>query len=150
MLARDQFHLGVVVADIPSAQGRWSGLLAYEWGMEVESTVSVQLPSGEAEISLRLCYSATTPRIELVRQVPGTLWMPADNGGVHHLGYWSDDLVADGLALEAQGFHHEASGLGDGQEPMWSYHRHPVGWRIELVSRALETAMAALWDPSPQ
>ncbi|MDA8043868.1 MAG: VOC family protein [Actinomycetota bacterium] len=147
MKAADQFHLGIVVDDIAESQARLTGLLGYEWGMTIESPVPVELPSGPVELTLRLSYSVTEPRLELVQEVADTLWTPARNGGVHHLGFWSEDLAADGAELVGSGFEHEASGLGGPDGPMWSYFRHPAGTRIELVSRALLPVMGALWTP---
>jgi hypothetical protein len=74
--------------------------------------------------------------------------MPAGGSagsGIHHLGYWSDDVAADSAALEEAGYAHEGSGVGLDGSPAWSYHRSPTGPRIELVSRALEPFMATMW-----
>lgn len=62
------------------------------------------------------------------------MWQPS-NSGVHHLGYWSDDVAADSAALVAQGYEMEITGPGPDGVPMWAYHRHPTGPRIELVTR---------------
>ena len=56
------------------------------------SDVDAAEPSGDVELDLRFAYSATEPRLEIIRSVPGSLWVPAPGSGIHHLGYWSDDV----------------------------------------------------------
>jgi len=53
------------------------------------------LPDGEATLDLVFTYSKTEPRVEVIQSMPGTLWVPAEDSGIHHLGYWSDDVAAD-------------------------------------------------------
>lgn len=145
--AADQYHVGIVVEDLDSAKAQLSDLFGYLWGPEVASDVTVRLAAETVELNLRLAYSVSEPRVELVQQLPGTLWEPAAGSGVHHLGYWSDDVGADGARLEAAGFAHEASGVAPDGSPVWAYHRSASGPRIELVSRALQPLLASLWAP---
>ena len=55
--------------------------------------------------------------------------------GVHHLGYWSDDLEADLATLEANGLACEVKSYNpDGSgKLLWAYTKGPTGLRIELV-----------------
>lgn len=41
--------------------------------------------------------------VEIIQSVPGTLWKPVAGSGIHHLGYWSDDVAADSAELAADG-----------------------------------------------
>jgi len=77
--------------------------------------------------------------MEVIQAVAGTLWMPAAGSGIHHLGYWSDDVAADSAALEAQGYALEAAGQ------VWAYHRSPAGPRIELVNRVVQPMLEQYW-----
>ena len=81
----------------------------------------------------------SSPRLEIIQAVPGTLWEPAAGSGIHHLGYWSDDVAADSAALEERGYALEAAGQ------VWAYHRNPAGPRIELVNRVVQPGMEAYW-----
>lgn len=110
---------------------------------------TVRLPDGEAEIDLRFTYSRTTPRLEVIRTVPGTPWTPAAGSGVHHLGYWSDDVAADSARLSARGYVNEVSGIRPDGSLYWAYHRSPDGPRIELVSREVEPGLRAHWEAGP-
>jgi hypothetical protein len=146
MRAADQFHTGVVVEDLESALVELTELFGYEWCDEVRVEQPVQLPTGAATVEFQFRYSRSTPRLEVIQQQPGTLWMPAAGSGIHHLGYWSDDVAADGAALERAGYALEAAGAGPPGSRSWAYHRSPAGPRIELVSRSLEPFMAVMWS----
>jgi hypothetical protein len=145
--ADDQYHVGIVVEDLDNAKAELAALAGYVWGPQIEATTEVRLPSGSASLDMALVYSVSVPRIELVRQIRGTMWEPAAGSGVHHLGYWSDDVAADAAHLESQGYAHEASGLDPDGKVLWSFHRSQQGPRIELVSRTLQAQMSAMWAP---
>ena len=138
MRATEQFHAGIVVEDLDATLDDLSELFGYEWCPEINIQTPVLLPTGEATLDLRFTYSATVPRLELIQSIPGTLWVPAPMSGVHHLGYWSDDVASDGALLTARGYAVEATGVRPDGTPVWAYHRSPDGPRIELVSHALE------------
>jgi len=137
----DQFHIGIVVDDVASTRSTLSHVFGYEWGEEMGGPISVTLPDGDVVIDLVCMYSMSSPRLELVRAVPGTLWQPAAGSGVHHIGYWSDDVAEDAAALERHGFGREAAGQGPDGNPYWTYHRGATGPRVELVSRMLQPVM---------
>jgi hypothetical protein len=141
----DHFHVGIVVDDVEATLARLTDLFGYEWAPEMGGTVPVRLPDGDTELAFRCIYSRTSPRIEIVPSMPGTVWVPAEGSGIHHLGYWSDDLGADSAALADAGFAFEAGGLQPDGTRLWAYHRSPVGPRIELVSRVLQPMMEQLW-----
>ncbi len=145
MHASDQYHVGIVVSDLDAVKAQLTELFGYVWAADIRGVVKVRFASTSADIDLRLVYSVSTPRLELVQRIPGTVWEPAAGSGVHHIGYWSDDVAADAAKLEASGLAHEASGVGPEGEAMWAYHRGSSGPRIELVSRALEPMLANLW-----
>jgi hypothetical protein len=88
--------------------------------------------------------------VEIVRRVPGTLWEPVAGGGVHHVGYWSDDVEADGRALVARGYAEEARGVHPDGTAVWTYHRSANGPRVELVSREILAGLEGYWaSPAP-
>ena len=145
MDATDQFHVGVVVPDLDGELARLTGLLGYEWGDEVDVPVMVRFPSGEQEVRFRFRYSLDEPRLELIQQQPGTLWMPVEESGLHHLGFWSDDLVADGAVLTASGYSMQAEGVDDAGVVNWAYYAAPSGPRVELIDRALEPMLELLY-----
>jgi len=128
------YHAGVVVADLDAAREQLTAAGGYAWTAPVESDVLVQFPDGERLVTLRVCFSTTSPHIELIQAVPGTVWEPPSSG-VHHLGYWSDDVAADCVDLAVKGYTVEAwSDIGGLR--MFAYCHAPLGPRIELVHRS--------------
>ena len=145
MNAADQFHTGVVVHNLDRALADLSALFGYEWCEEIHVEQPVQTPTGDTTVEFRFRYSRSTPRLEVIEQRPATLWVPVPGSGIHHLGYWSDDVGADSAAMEKAGYAFEAAGLGPEGGRAWSYYRSPDGPRIELVSRNLEPFMSMMW-----
>jgi hypothetical protein len=143
--AADQFHVGIVAEDFDATLAELAHLFGYQWCEEVGGTIPVGLPTGVADIELRCVYSKSTPRLEVVRPVPGTVWIPAAGSGIHHVGYWSDDVAVDSAELERRGYAAEAVGVGPEGAPLWAYHRSPTGPRIELVARALQPGLESYW-----
>jgi hypothetical protein len=142
--AADLYHVGIVTDDLDGLRDEMSDLLGYEWTAEVSNRTPVCLAGADTTVDLRLVYSRSTPRVELVQSVPGNaVWTPA--GGVHHLGYWTDDLAADRAELEERGFVAEALGQEPGGSPLWGYFSRAEGPRIELVSRAMQEYMEQSW-----
>ncbi len=148
MRAADQFHIGIVVDDLGAAMDDLGGLFGYEWCPILAIETPVVLPDREIMLDLRFTYSRSAPRVELIKSVVGTLWIPAEGSGIHHAGYWSDDVGADGLLLAGRGYAEEARGVGPDGTAVWSYHRRVGGPRIELVSRQLEAGLASYWASS--
>ena len=96
---------------------------------------------------MRIVYSVDEPRIEILQTIPGTIWTPADSG-IHHFGYWSDDVDADVRVLLSTGMELEATApLPDGS-PLFAYCHGPGRTRIELVNRVMEP-MISEWFNQP-
>ena len=78
-------------------------MAGYEWTDVVSVDQVAVTPDGEITIPMRMAYSKSDPCVEIFQTVPGTIWVPADSG-VHHIGYWSDDVEADVETLETNGW----------------------------------------------
>lgn len=145
MKAADQFHVGVVVDDFEVTLDDLSDLFGYRWCPPLAVSTPVVLPDGELTLDLLFTYSVTTPRVEVIKSNPGTLWTPALGSGIHHVGYWSDDVAADAAHLRSRGYDVEATGVHPDGTAMWAYHRNPRGPRIELVSRDIAAGLQEYW-----
>jgi catechol 2,3-dioxygenase-like lactoylglutathione lyase family enzyme len=143
--AEDQFHVGIVVDDLEASLEEYAALFGYEWCDEVHVEQNVLLDEGEETIDFQFRYSRSAPRIEVIQGQPGTLWTPAPGSGIHHLGYWSDDVSSDGRSLEQAGWMMEAAGTDERGLRSWAYHRSVHGPRIELVSLALRPLLEPMW-----
>jgi catechol 2,3-dioxygenase-like lactoylglutathione lyase family enzyme len=144
MRAEDQFHLGLVAEDFEATLAEFSAAFGYEWCAETGGAVPLTLPTGNAVLDISCAYSRTLPRLEIIRRVPGTLWEPVAGGGVHHVGYWSDDVAADAAELTRQGFVTEASRAGSGGAP-FAFLRGPSGLLVELVGRVARPGLENYW-----
>ena len=144
MKAQGLYHTGLVVEDIDATAKWFSDTAGYAWCEQVAAEQVVQLPAGERTLTMRLVYSISEPRLELVGTIPDTLWQPT-NTGVHHLGYWSDDVDRDVDALVASGACLEACSLMPDGSSLWAFCKAPSGQRIEFVNRALERIMTDWW-----
>jgi catechol 2,3-dioxygenase-like lactoylglutathione lyase family enzyme len=135
----DLYHTGIVVDDFDATLKWFSAIAGYRWTDVVEVDQVAHTPEGEITVPMRMVYSGSEPRVEVLETVPGTVWKPADSG-VHHLGYWSDDVESDLAALESTGMQCEVKSFNpDGSGTLlWAYCKGAAGPRIELVSRAME------------
>lgn len=142
----DQFHVGIVVEDVAATLAELSALFGYAWCAETGGPSQVRLATGDALLELRCVYSRTAPRLEIVHSIPGTLWEPAAGSGIHHIGYWSDDMAADCDELERHGYVSEAVRTGPDGVPFFAFYRAPTGFRVELVTRRAQPALEQYWS----
>lgn len=133
----DLYHAGVVVADVEEAADRLSALGGYHWTKTMHYTVPVTTGDGVTDIPFTLAYSLEPPHIELVQEIPGTLWVSAPRNAVHHLGYWTDDVDVTGRALERSGYQLEARPRAADTAADFAFYLDPLGIRIELVKRTI-------------
>ncbi|WP_019926598.1 VOC family protein [Nocardia sp. BMG111209] len=147
MKPENLYHTGIVVDDLRATMDWFGAVAGYAWTDVVEVDQLVETSAGEVTVPMTMAYSGADPRLELLQSVPGTLWTPADSG-VHHLGYWSDDIESDLAMLVAGGMDLEAKSYnpGDPASLLWAYAKGPAGPRIELVSREMEPFIAYWWS----
>jgi len=136
----DQYHVGIIVDDFEGAIEWTSEVYGYRWCEPFDGMTAVRFPDGEREIPMHLTYSMDEPRLEIIEAVPGTLWEPADSG-LHHLGFWSDDVEADVEQLTAAGMTVDALGLFPDGSTMWAYCSAPGRPRTELVNSAIRPSL---------
>ncbi|MGH3370520.1 MAG: VOC family protein [Nocardioidaceae bacterium] len=146
MHAADQYHVGIVVEDLDAGLAELTELFGYDWCDEVDVEQPVQIATGLTTVRFRFRYSRSTPRLEVIQAQPGTLWTRVPGSGLHHVGYWSDDVGADGADLERGGYEREAAGMDDDGNLRWSFHGSAAGPRVELVSRTMEPLIAMMWS----
>ena len=95
-----------------------------------------------------MCYSVDDPHMELIQEVPGSIWVCNEHSNLHHIGFWSDDLAADGSALTGVGCPLQLCGRSGTDAPVsFAYHRNELGVRIEIVDAAIREAMGFLFQP---
>ncbi|MER6492899.1 VOC family protein [Streptomyces griseorubiginosus] len=146
----DQFHVGIVAEDFEATKDQLSKLFGFDWHEDMGGPTEVSLPTGDTVIDFQCAYarsSGAAPRLEIVRRVPGTLWEPTSGSGIHHLGYWSDDVAADVAELERHGYVTEATRRGPDGGLLFAFLRSEgqTAFRIELVSRAVQRSLEQVW-----
>jgi hypothetical protein len=146
-------HVGIIVADIGEARARLGELLGTTWGPVLHlDAVSYRDERGEdVVLPTTICYSTGQPSIELIEEVPGTIWTRNPHSNLHHIGFWSDRLTADSASLGAAGCPLQLCGRdGDDAPVSFAYHRdEELGVRVELVDASMRDAMAFLFRPDP-
>jgi hypothetical protein len=104
----------------------------------VDSEREVSTPGGRLTVHFQVSHSLDPFRLELIQEVPGTLWT-AGNGRLHHLGYWAEDVDATAHTLERAGLPRAAS------SDSWSY--HSCGdFYVEILDAARRPATEEKWD----
>jgi catechol 2,3-dioxygenase-like lactoylglutathione lyase family enzyme len=137
------FHVGVVVPDIEAARARFTEILGVAWGPMVEAEVHVRDGDGkEHRFPNRLCYSTEQPYIELIQEVPGSVWTCNEHSNLHHIGFYSDAVFDESGRLTSAQCALEYLRVTDNPLAAFAYHRDPLGVRIELVSSAMQASMA--------
>lgn len=143
------YHSGVRVADIDAAMAEMRDTLGLRWAsVQHSSSRALWTPEhGLQHIELTFVYSCDGPhRIELLRGAPGSIWDASDEPGLHHVGVWSDDVVADTNAFVAAGWRvAAAAATPDDGYGTFTYVQPPTGLIVELVSSAARPRFETWW-----
>ena len=96
-------------------------------------------------------YSTGTPCLELILEVPGSVWVRNESSNLHHIGFWSESLPEQSGDFSAAGCPLQLCGrAGDSAPTSFSYHRDTeLGIRMELVDGSIRDAMQFLFEPQP-
>jgi Glyoxalase/Bleomycin resistance protein/Dioxygenase superfamily len=144
------YHVGIVVPDLATARRELSSQLGVTWGpvMHLDATEYRDVLGEDLVLPTTICYSADEPRLELIEEVPGSLWVCNEHSNLHHIGFWSDDLPADGSRLSGLGCPMQLCGrAGDLAPVSFAYHRNQLGVRIEIVDASMREVMSFLFRP---
>ena len=143
--AADQYHVGIVVDDFEAVKKFFAESSGVVWGPVVQTTTEILLPSGPLDYETCLCFSVNEPRLELIQSVAGTPMQPSSSG-IHHLGYWCEDVAATSKGLVDQGWAWECGGNFPDGSSAWAYHFNPAGVRIEVVSTGMREGLETMWS----
>lgn len=134
------YHVGIVVADVVSAQRTLTEQLGVAWGPILHLDTN-EFRDGEGRdliLPNTLCYSVDDPHLELIQEVPGSVWVRNEHSNLHHIGFWSDDFPSESERLRRAGCPLQLCGRSGQMAPnQFAYHGHELGIRIEIVDAAL-------------
>jgi hypothetical protein len=126
------YHVGIIVPELGRAQRDLTASLGLSWASEQRRAMPVVIDGATVQRDISFVYSIDgPPHIELIgaNEPP---WNPRD--GLHHMGIWSEDIVADMQALLDQDYTVAATGEGRGGSPVgFAYLNGPTGVLVELV-----------------
>jgi hypothetical protein len=146
------YHVGIVVPDIEVAKAHLGELLGITWGpvLHMDGIDVRDADGNDLFVPNTLCYSTEAPHVELVQEVPGTVWECNEHSNLHHIGVWTDALPADSAAYGELRCPLQLCGHDDDTAPtQFAYHRDPLGVRIELVDVALKATMEEFMFKAP-
>jgi hypothetical protein len=143
------YHVGIIVKDLPAARSQLTDQLGLTWG-PVLHLERAEFRDGEGHdllLPTTFCYSVEQPCLEVIQEVPGSVWECNDNSNLHHMGFWSDDLSAESDRLAQIGCPLQLAGRSGDVAPVgFAYQRNnELGVRIELVDAAMRDTMSFLF-----
>jgi catechol 2,3-dioxygenase-like lactoylglutathione lyase family enzyme len=126
------YHVGLIVPDLAQAKRDLTATLGLSWASEQRREMPVLIGGRSVQRDISFVYSTDgPPYVELIgaNEPP---WNATD--GLHHIGMWSEDVVADMEALVAERYTVAATGLNrKGLAGGFAYLNSPTGLLVELV-----------------
>lgn len=149
----DHYHVGIIVTDIEAASAKLSDLLGITWGplLHLDAAEYRDGAGNDLVLPTTMRYSTGIPCLELILEVPGSVWVRNQASNLHHVGFWSDALEEQSGAFTAAGCPLQLCGrAGDVTPTPFAYHRdEELGVRIELVDASMKDVMQFLFEPEP-
>ena len=114
-------QLGIVVRDIEAALALWGAQahVAPGWHVGVYDSrtwASSSYRGQPADFAMKVALGGTNPNIELIEPTRGanvySEWLDSRGPGLHHIGWYVDDVVASTQAMTDAGYELVQSGLG--------------------------------------
>ena len=122
------WHIGIAVHDLEKGQRELSEVFGLRWRPARVRRLTLADAADRYEVECHVVFSLGGPfAVEVWQAIPGTPLDMPDGGGVHHIGYWVDDLAAESKRLDALGYPAYAT---VGTTPL--LYRGPAGTIIEL------------------
>ena len=123
------WHIGIAVPDLEKGKKELGEVFGLRWRPARVRKLTLADAAGRPdEVECHVVFSLGGPfAVEVWQAIPGTPLDVPEGGGVHHIGYWVDDLAAEAKRLGALGYPGCATA---GTTP--PLNRGPAGTLIEL------------------
>jgi catechol 2,3-dioxygenase-like lactoylglutathione lyase family enzyme len=134
-------HIGIVVPDLDAAMAEMTRFLGLQW------TAPQERPDGNRK--LRVAFSTTAPRIELIQGNPGGTWSTSDGPRLDHMAFWISDFEATSSTADQMDLFCEAGGTAS-WGGRWAYVRtQSTGARVELCDERGREIFQRQWGFTP-
>jgi methylmalonyl-CoA/ethylmalonyl-CoA epimerase len=150
-------QVGILVADIDTAMAAYGPTQAWRiWTFRPEMLEGPTFRGEPAEYVFRAALNGTTPQLELIEHISGAgiydEWLADHDYGLHHLGFYVDDLVAATEEMEQAGFETIQFGLGTGADGSGGYAyfdtMEALGYLVEAIMKPIERRPPeSVWPP---
>jgi catechol 2,3-dioxygenase-like lactoylglutathione lyase family enzyme len=139
------WHIGIAVPDLERGQQELGDVFGVRWRPTRVRKLTLSDGAGRRhEVECHVAFSLGGPfAVEVWQAVPGTPLAAPKAGGVHHIGYWVDDVAAEARRLHALGYPTYATAAST---PLLN--RGPAGTLVELCD--LHSDRPSLRDLFPQ
>ena len=136
------FHVGIVVPDIEAASARLTELLGVSWGPLLEVEAYEVSDGTDRVVPMTMRYSVEEPRLELIQEVPGSVWECNEHSNLHHLGIWTGDVRAASAGLTSAACPLQTCGRAGSESPVtFAYHGTELGVRLEVLDDGMREVM---------
>ncbi len=140
------FHTGMVVDDLATAMAGFSEVLGARWAQPLRMEVPLWTDHGIVRRESWTTYSIDAGgahHLELIEDVAATAWAAPGRSRLHHIGVWSQDLVARSAHLADMGWARVLTDGTDGTPGNFVYHDPGHGGLfVELLASSLKPVMA--------
>lgn len=134
-------HIGIIVPDLEAAMAEMTRFLGLRW------TAPQERPDGDRK--LRVVFSTTAPRIELIQGNHGGTWSVNEGPKLDHLAFWISDFEATSAAADEMEMTREAGGTAS-WGGRWAYVRtNDTGARVELCDERGREFFQRQWGFAP-
>jgi catechol 2,3-dioxygenase-like lactoylglutathione lyase family enzyme len=125
----DIWHIGIAVPDLEKGQEELGEVFGLRWRPTRVRNLTLTDAAGRThEVECHVAFSVGGPfAVEVWQAIPGTPLDAPEARGVHHIGYWVDDITAEARRLDALGYPSYATAAGT---PLLNV--GPAGTVIEL------------------
>ena len=123
------WHIGIAVPELETGQEELGEIFGLRWRPTRVRKLTLADAAGRPhEVECHVAFSRGGPfAVEVWQAIPGTPLDIPEGGGVHHIGYWVDDIASEAKRLDALGFPAYATAA---TTPLLN--RGPAGTLIEL------------------
>ena len=134
------WHIGIAVPDLDQGKKELGEVFGLRWRPARVRRLTLTDAAGQTyEVECHVVFSLGGPfAVEVWQAIPGTPLDMPEGGGVHHIGYWVDDLAAEAKRLDALGYPSYAT---VGTTPLLN--RGPAGTLNRTVRPAQRPPVAA-------